>query len=52
MLNHQNYMDNTDFKSKNGIKFVHINVRSILKKLDEIAFTYNHVDLFYALKHG
>ena len=39
-------MDNVELKSKKGIKFVHIqNVRSIFKKIDEIALMYNHVDL-------
>ena len=37
-------MDNAELQTKKGIKFVHINVRSIIRKLDEIAITYNHVD--------
>ena len=37
-------MDNTELKTKKGIRFVHINVRIIFNKLDEIAITYNHVD--------
>ena len=37
-------MYNSQLTSTKGIRFVHVNVRSIYTKLDELAMTYDHVD--------